>query len=101
MDRGHVPERRPRLPPQRLYPEREDIRQRREHRLNHNRLSRNLQHSNSKCPSFQLHNLTQPTVLPSGKRIPGAQTPPPTTTGPDARPGMLRSHRCGKHLHYR
>jgi hypothetical protein len=39
----------------------------------------------------QLHNLTQPSVLPSGKRIPGTQTRPPTTTGSHARPGLLRS----------
>src|SRR5271166_5583639 len=49
----------------------------------------------------QLHHLTQPTILPNGKRIPRAQTRRSTTTGSDARPGMLRSHCCRQHLYHR
>jgi hypothetical protein len=51
----------------------------------------------------QLHHLTRATVLPSGKRIPGLKLDHPrqlTTTGFDARSGLLRSHRCRQHLHH-
>jgi hypothetical protein len=49
----------------------------------------------------QLRNLSQPTILPNGKRIPGLKLDHPRPASPDACLGALLAHRCGEYIYHR